>query len=69
MWQVLLGIYSIVVALSGVFLWSSLMLAKKSDHRTESYHRPLADVTVKDKVDLIDNQIFQLPNFSQPSKR
>ena len=69
MWQVILGIYLIISILIGIFLWSSLVLAKKSDNKTESHYRSTADVTVKDKVNPIDDQLFQLPNFSQPSKR
>jgi hypothetical protein len=36
MWQVLLGIYVAVSTLSAILLWSSLVLAKKSDRNTES---------------------------------
>jgi hypothetical protein len=36
MLQVLLGIYLGVGALSAVVLWSALVIAKKSDRRTES---------------------------------
>jgi hypothetical protein len=32
MWQVLLGIYIVVIILSAVILWSTLVLAKKSDN-------------------------------------
>ena len=46
MWQVVLGIYLIVNVFCGAFLWSSLMLAKETDHQSarclpgnESYNR------------------------------
>ena len=34
MWQIILGVYFIVSALVGFFLWLALMIAKKSDERT-----------------------------------
>jgi hypothetical protein len=35
MWQILVGSYLVVGALSAVVLWSALVLAKKSDRNTE----------------------------------
>ena len=49
MWQVLLGIYLVVSVLSGILLWSSLVLAKKSDRNTETRLRPSTDLIVGGK--------------------
>ena len=43
MWQVLFGIYIVVIVLSVLLLWSSLVLAKKSDQTIESRLQPGAD--------------------------
>lgn len=36
MWQVLLGIYIVVILVSVIFIWASLVLAKKSDQNTRA---------------------------------
>lgn len=48
MWQILLGIYIIVVTLSILVLWSSLVLARESDHKIEIRTRLMTGLTVGD---------------------
>lgn len=69
MWQVLLGIYIFVIILSAIILWASLVLAKRSENSPESRSQPMADSTVCDGDDLLDNQIVELPSVSQHSEK
>ena len=45
MWQILLGIYTIVVTLSIIIIWSALVLAKKSDRNLEDRWQPITETT------------------------
>jgi hypothetical protein len=53
MWQVLLGSYFVVSVLSGILIWSSLVVAKKSDRNTESRLQRMTGVTTGDESDLL----------------
>ena len=52
MWQVLLGIYLVVGGLSAILLWSSLVVAKKSDRNTESRMQRVTGASTGDRVTL-----------------
>ena len=69
MWQVLLGIYVAVSTLSAILLWSSLVVAKKSDRNTESRLQRMTGVTTGDEGDFIHNQSLELPTLSQLIKK
>ena len=43
MWQFIFGVYFFVGLLSFMFLWSTLVLSKKSDHNIESPLHSMAD--------------------------
>jgi len=69
MWQVLLGIYLVVSGLSAILLWSSLVLAKKSDRNTGSRLQRVTKASTGDEGDFIHNQILKFPNLSQLIKK
>jgi hypothetical protein len=69
MWQVLLGIYLVVGGLSAILLWSSLVVAKKSDRNTESRLQRVTGASTGDQGDFILNQILELPSLSQLIKK
>jgi hypothetical protein len=64
MWQVLLGIYLIVMALSVVLLWSSLALAKRSDRNTKIGLQRMRSAIIRNEGELINNQPSKLPTLS-----
>lgn len=68
MWQILLGIYIIFGVLGAIVLWSSLVVAKRSDRGPERRSQPMADLTMSEKSSLIDNEIFELPTPSHLSE-
>ena len=43
MWHVVVGIYLIVTLVVIMFFWSSLVIAKKSDHKTDYRTHSAAD--------------------------
>lgn len=43
MWHVVVGIYLIVTFVVIMFFWASLVIAKKSDHKTEYPTHSVAD--------------------------
>lgn len=69
MWQILLGIYLIVVVLVTVLLWSSLILAKRSDHNDHAHEQPRIDLTISDGFSSIHKRVLQLPALKELSKK
>lgn len=53
MWQVLLGIYTIVILLSTVLLWSSLVVAKRSDWNTTGRLHPMIGLTANGEANTV----------------
>ena len=48
MWQVLLGIYILIALLVTVFLWSSLVVAKRADRSARKHVHPMIELTMEE---------------------
>jgi hypothetical protein len=64
MWHILLGIYLIFMVLSVVLLWSSLVLAKRSDRYTKIGLQRMKGSVTRDEGELINNQLSKVPTLS-----
>ena len=69
MWQVLLGIYIVVIVVIVIMLWSSLVLAKRADQIAKTRTRPKADLSVCGAKSPIDNEILEVPALSELSRK
>ena len=66
MWQVLLGIYIVVILVSVIFIWASLVLAKKSDQNTERRER--VEFT-RSETRSKNDQAVEIPAMSELSQK
>ena len=69
MWQVLLGIYIVVIVVIVIMLWSSLVLAKRADHNTKTHPGPMADLSVCGAKSPIGNETLEVPALSVFSRK
>ena len=69
MWQVLLGIYIVVIVVIVIMLWSSLVLAKRADHNTKTHPGPKADLSVCGAKSPRENETLEVPALSEFSRK
>ncbi len=69
MWQILFGIYIIIVILSVLFLWSSLVLAKRADQNGAHRTQPMEHLAMSHKISPADSRALKLPQLSHFSKK
>lgn len=69
MWQSLLGIYIIVGVLSGLLLWSSLVLAKRSDSKTGKRSQQKSDSVIYGESNRRISEVLELPTLSRISEK
>lgn len=65
MWKILLGVYIVVIVLSAILLWSSLVLSKRADYKEEMHSRPGAGFKFGGKDNSTDNEVVELPATSE----
>lgn len=69
MWQVLLGIYLVVGALSALLLWAALVSARGADQSTKNVTGPRVGLNGRARNDPMDSQVIQFPQVHELSKK
>ena len=66
MWQVLVGIYIVVILVTVVFIWSALVLAKKADQNTISRDQVMY---TRNKNHSKEDQAIEIPPVKELSEK
>lgn len=65
MWQILLGIYIIIVLVSVLILWSSLVVAKRTDRNSERTSQSASDFAFDASDRRINRETIELVSLSR----
>lgn len=69
MWQVLLGIYIVVIILSAVVLWATLVAARRAYQGSKSREPFRLDLTIGIEERLKENHAVKVPTFNELSEK